>query len=95
MENVNDGVNRRQAIKLLGAATLAGVALLRPAASREAARAARREHGGELGDFAQALRQAHLDQAEDTVMIRQRRAQRHKMMNSGGHGAGSSHGHGH
>ncbi|ADH87324.1 nitrous oxide reductase accessory protein NosL [Desulfurivibrio alkaliphilus] len=60
-------------------------------ASKEAAQAARVEHGGKLGDFDQALLQAYQDQAEDTVMIRQRRAQRRKMMEQNGHG----HGHGH
>lgn len=61
-------------------------------ASREAAQAARREHGGKLGDFDQALRQAYQDQAEDTLMIRQRRAERRKMMEKNGHGGGHGHG---
>lgn len=60
-------------------------------ASEDAARAARREQGGEVGDFDQALRQSYLDQAEDTVMIRHRRAQRRQMMKQNGHG--SPHGH--
>ncbi len=63
--------------------------------SRDAARAARREHGGELGDFDQALRQSYLDQAEDTTMIRQRRKEMHRMSDHGGHGSSHQHGHGH
>lgn len=64
-------------------------------ASGETAQAARRKHGGELGDFDQALRQSYLDQAEDTMMIRHRRAERRRMMEENGHGHGSPRGHGH
>lgn len=53
-------------------------------ASREAAEAARREKGGELSDFAAALRQAYLDQAEDTEAIRRRRAERRSRQSGGG-----------
>ncbi|MFH7326794.1 nitrous oxide reductase accessory protein NosL [Desulfurivibrio sp. C05AmB] len=54
-------------------------------ASAEAAQAAAREHGGEIGDFDAALRQAYLDQAEDAVMIRQRRAARRRRQVNGHH----------
>ncbi len=63
--------------------------------SRDAAQAARREHGGELGDFDQALRQSYLDQAEDTMMIRQRRKEMQRKSDHGGHGSSHQHGHGH
>lgn len=49
-------------------------------ASADAAKAAQKENGGELGDFNAALRQAYLNMAEDTVMIRARRAERRKKM---------------
>jgi len=56
-------------------------------AAPAAAQAAAREHGGEIGDFDAALRQAYLDQAEDAVMIRQRRAaRRQRQMNGHQHG---------
>lgn len=48
-------------------------------ASGAAAEEARKQQGGEVGDFDTALRQSYLDQAEDAVMIRQRRAQRRRM----------------
>jgi len=41
-----------------------------------AAETARARYGGETGDFDTALTAAHLDMAEDTAMIRQRRAER-------------------
>lgn len=48
-------------------------------ASRQAAQEAQKVHGGELGDFDAALRAAYLSMAEDTIMIRKRRAEkRHK-----------------
>lgn len=49
-------------------------------ASEAAAKAAQKENGGELGDFNAALRQAYLNMAEDTAMIRARRAERRKKM---------------
>jgi copper chaperone NosL len=53
-------------------------------ASEEAAKAAQTEQGGELGSFEDALRRTYLDMAEDTLMIRKRRAERrHKMMQKG------------
>ncbi len=48
-------------------------------ASAAAAEKARREYGGSFGDFDSALRQAYSDLAEDTIMIRHRRAERRKM----------------
>lgn len=52
-------------------------------ADSEAAATAQGIHGGKLGGFDEALRQAYLDMAEDTVMIRKKRAER--MKRSGGH----------
>jgi len=49
-------------------------------ASADAAKAAQKENGGELGDFNAALRQSYLNMAEDTMMIRARRAERRKKM---------------
>ncbi|MFA5626462.1 MAG: nitrous oxide reductase accessory protein NosL [Thiohalomonadaceae bacterium] len=49
-------------------------------ASADAAKAAQQGKGGELGDFNAALRQSYLNFADDTVMIRQRRAERRKKM---------------
>ena len=46
--------------------------------SDEAAKTARSENGGELGSFDEAVRQTYLDMAEDTRMIRMRRAERRK-----------------
>ena len=48
--------------------------------SPEAARAARKRHGGELVDFDNALIRAYLSMAEDTVMIRKRRAAKRRKM---------------
>ncbi|MGE0082286.1 MAG: nitrous oxide reductase accessory protein NosL [Thiohalomonadaceae bacterium] len=45
-------------------------------ADEKAARAARREHGGKLGRFDDALAAAHEDMAKDTAMIRKPRAER-------------------
>ena len=45
-------------------------------ASRQAAQEAQGTHGGELGDFDAALRAAYLSMAEDTIMIRKRRAEK-------------------
>jgi nitrous oxide reductase accessory protein NosL len=49
-------------------------------ASEAAAKAAQKENGGELGNFDTALRQSYLNMAEDTIMIRMRRAERRKKM---------------
>jgi nitrous oxide reductase accessory protein NosL len=49
-------------------------------ASAEAATAAQAEHGGEWGNFDDALREAYLDMAEDTKMIRKNRAERRRKM---------------
>ena len=53
-------------------------------ASAAAAKKTGTRHGGELGGFDDAVRQAYLDMAEDTLMIRKRRAERRqKMMEKG------------
>lgn len=44
------------------------------------AKAAQAKHGGSTGGFDAALSQSYLDMAKDTVMIRQRRAERRKKM---------------
>lgn len=44
------------------------------------AQAAQGKHGGSTGGFDAALSQSYLDMAKDTVMIRQRRAERRKKM---------------
>jgi nitrous oxide reductase accessory protein NosL len=49
-------------------------------AQETAASAAQQENGGELGNFGTALRTAYVNMAEDTLMIRQRRAERRKKM---------------
>lgn len=49
-------------------------------ASADAAKAAQTEQGGEIGDFHAALRRSYQDMAEDTVMIRMKRAERRKKM---------------
>lgn len=54
-------------------------------AQREAATAAAKHNGGELGTFDDALTATYLDMAKDTMMIRQRREERRKKM-AGGHG---------
>ncbi len=45
-------------------------------ANENAANTARREHGGKLGRFDEALAAAHEDMAKDTTMIRKRRAEK-------------------
>jgi nitrous oxide reductase accessory protein NosL len=45
-------------------------------AERSAAEAAKAEHGGELGGFDEALTQAYLGMAKDTLMIRKNRAEK-------------------
>lgn len=47
-------------------------------ASADTAQAAQAEQGGELSDFDEALRRTYLSMAEDTVMIRARRAERRR-----------------
>ncbi|MDD4881991.1 MAG: nitrous oxide reductase accessory protein NosL [Gallionellaceae bacterium] len=47
-------------------------------ASPEAAAAAQAKHGGETGDFNQALLAAYTDMARDTVAIRKRREERRR-----------------
>jgi len=49
-------------------------------ASAEAAKAAQAENGGDLGSFDDALREAYLSMANDTVMIRMRRGERREHM---------------
>jgi copper chaperone NosL len=45
-------------------------------ASADAARQAQAENGGEIGDFHAALRRSYTDMAEDTIVIRKKRAER-------------------
>ncbi|TVP86869.1 MAG: twin-arginine translocation pathway signal protein [Thioalkalivibrio sp.] len=71
-------VNVDDATYLIGSA-LAGTMSTRSKiafASARAAETAQAKHGGETGDFDAALTAAYLDMAEDTAMIRQRRAER-------------------
>ncbi len=49
-------------------------------ADKAAALKAQKQHGGKTGTFDDALRQAYLDMAEDTIMIRKRRAEKRKKM---------------
>lgn len=49
-------------------------------ASEASAKQAQAEHGGELGTFDDGLRAAYLSMAEDTMMIRKRRAENVKKM---------------
>jgi nitrous oxide reductase accessory protein NosL len=49
-------------------------------ASADAAKAAQAENGGEIGDFNAALKAAYLSMAEDTMMIRKKRAEMRKKM---------------
>jgi copper chaperone NosL len=48
--------------------------------SLEAAKAIQADKGGEIGDFHAALRRSYADMAEDTIMIRMKRAERRKKM---------------
>jgi len=51
-------------------------------ASAKKAKAVQAKEGGELGKFDDALRESYLSMANDTMMIRKRRAKkRKKMMN--------------
>ena len=45
-------------------------------ASRQTAQEMQTDHGGQLGDFDTALRAAYASMADDTIMIRQRRAEK-------------------
>lgn len=49
-------------------------------ASAEAAKKAQAASGGDLGDFDEALKQAYLTMASDTMMIRKRRMEKRKKM---------------
>jgi len=49
-------------------------------ASAEKAKAVRAKEGGELGKFDDALRESYLSMANDTMMIRKRRAKKRKKM---------------
>jgi len=52
-------------------------------ASKAAAEAAQKEHGGELGNFDAALAAAHASMAGDTLMIRKKRAEKRAKMMEG------------
>jgi len=49
-------------------------------ASPDAARTAQKQHGGEIGNFADALAASYADLAQDTLMIRRRREERRRRM---------------
>jgi nitrous oxide reductase accessory protein NosL len=49
-------------------------------AHKPAAKAAKAVHGGSIGKFDDALREAYLDMAKDTLMIRKNRAERRRRM---------------
>jgi nitrous oxide reductase accessory protein NosL len=71
-------VNVDQATYLIGS-KLPGVMTAKSKkafASKEAAAAAQKEHGGELGDFPTALAAAHASMVDDTMMIRKKRAEK-------------------
>ena len=71
-------VNVDQATYLIGS-KLPGVMTAKSKkafASKEAAAAAQKEHGGELGDFSAALAAAHASMVDDTLMIRRKRAEK-------------------
>ncbi len=50
--------------------------------SPDAAKAAKKSHGGELVDLDEALTRAYLSMAKDTAMIRKKRAAKRKKMKS-------------
>ena len=78
-------VNVDQATYLIGS-KLPGVMTAKSKkafASKEAAAAAQKEQGGELGDFAAALAAAHASMVEDTMMIRKKRAEKRAKMMEG------------
>lgn len=71
-------VNVDQATYLIGS-KLPGVMTAKSKkafASKEAAAAAQKEQGGELGDFSAALAAAHASMVDDTMMIRKKRAEK-------------------
>jgi copper chaperone NosL len=71
-------VNVDQATYLIGS-KLPGVMTAKSKkafASKEAAAAAQKQHGGELGDFSAALAAAHASMVDDTMMIRKKRAEK-------------------
>jgi nitrous oxide reductase accessory protein NosL len=71
-------VNVDQATYLIGS-KLPGVMTAKSKkafASKEAAAAAQKENGGELGDFSAALAAAHVSMVDDTMMIRKKRAEK-------------------
>jgi nitrous oxide reductase accessory protein NosL len=71
-----------KAIFLVGS-SLKGVMTLRSKVAygtEAAAKAAQKDHGGELMAFDQALLAAHVDMAQDTNMIRKNREERRKRM---------------
>jgi nitrous oxide reductase accessory protein NosL len=71
-------VNVDQATYLIGS-KLPGVMTAKSKkafASKDAAAAAQKEHGGELGDFSAALAAAHASMVDDTMMIRKKRAEK-------------------
>lgn len=68
-----DGASYLIGSKLKGTMTRASKMAFADEAS---ARAAQNRHGGDLGGFDAALRHAYLDMAEDTAMIRKKRAER-------------------
>ncbi len=75
-------INVDKAIYLVGS-NLSGVMSTqskRAFSSKQAAEAARKVHGGKLMSFDAALTTAYLDMAQDTVMIRKKRAAMRKMM---------------
>ena len=75
-------VNVDQASYLIGS-KLPGVMTHRSKvsyATREAAMAAKDQHGGDFGDFAAALTASYADLAKDTLMIRRRREERRQRM---------------
>jgi len=78
-------VNVDQATYLIGS-KLPGVMTAKSKkafASKAAAEAAQKEHGGELGNFDAALAAAHASMAGDTLMIRKKRAEKRAKMMEG------------
>lgn len=75
-------VNVDQATYLIGSkikGVMSGVSKV-AFASKEAAAAAQKQQGGELGDFNAALKATYADLAQDTILIRQRRAEKRQKM---------------
>lgn len=81
-EAVKPLVNVDKAAYLIGG-KLPGVMTHRSKVSygnKEAALAAKEQHGGEIGDFAGALTASYADLAKDTLMIRKKREERRQHM---------------